>query len=318
MPELEDNFVEVVGERTAGDPSRGETIWTDLNQQEIADQLAERGTPVSTEVVRQLLNDFDFSRRQAQKRRSMGHHPNRNEQFEYIAELKQEFFAAGLPVISMDTKKKEPLGNFFRAGRVYTTGVIETYDHDFQSRAETLVIPHGLYDLWRNVGHVTLGLSCDTSEFACDSLGKWFRQYGRRAYPYADAMLLLCDAGGSNSYRHHIFKYDLQRLVNDLGIVIRVAHYPPYCSKHNPIEHRLFPHITRACQGIIFHTLEIVKRYIRKTCTRTGLRVTLNVIDKIYHRKRQPSARFFERMPILFDDFLPDWNYIAAPGVDVS
>jgi hypothetical protein len=313
MPELEDNFVEVIADHTAGDPSHGEVVWTSLTQQQIADGLDERGTPVSTEVVRQLLDEFDFSRRQAQKKRSMGHDPHRNDQFEYIAELKQEYLDLGLPVISMDTKKKEPLGNFFRDGKLYTQDVIETYDHDFQNRAEGLVIPHGFYDLRRNVGHVTLGLSHDTSEFACDSLGRWWCCYGRRAYPKADELLLLCDSGGSNSYRHYIFKYDLQRLVNKLGMQIRVAHYPPYCSKHNPIEHRLFPHITRACQGVIFHTLDVVKRFIRKTSTSTGLRITLNVLDNIYKTKRKAPEAFKQSMPIVFDDFLPMWNYTAIP-----
>lgn len=312
MPELEDNFVEVIVDHTAGDPT-DDVIWTHLTQQEIADRLEQSGTPVSTAVVRQLLKDFNFSKRQAQKKRSMGHHPDRNAQFEYIAQLKQEYLEAGNPVISMDSKSKEPLGNFFRAGRLYTNGVLEANDHDFRSQADALVIPHGLYDLARNVGHITLGLSHDTSAFACDSLGAWWGRYGCRAHPNADMMLLLCDCGGSNSYRHYIFKEDLQRLVNGLGIPIRVAHYPPYCSKHNPIEHRLFPHVTRACQGVIFHTLEIVKRFIAKTSTRAGLRVTVSVLDKIYETKRKASDSFKKAMPLLFDEFLPDWNYIAVP-----
>ena len=163
------------------------------------------------------------------------------------------------------------------------------------------------------MGHVTLGRSHDTSQFACDSFLGWWRQYGRRAYPRASKILLLCDCGGSNNYRHHIFKEDLQRLVNRIDIPIRIAHYPPYCSKYNPIEHRLFPHITRACQGIVFHTLEIVKRFIRNTCTRTGLRVTLNVLEKEYKTRRQATAAFLENYPILFDEYLSDLNYTAVP-----
>jgi hypothetical protein len=313
MPALEDNFVEVVAEHTAGDPTGGDVIWTHLTQREIAERLTKLGTPVSTEVVRVLLEDFEFAKRKAQRRRSMGRDPRRNEQFENIAALRYEFLEAGEPVISMDTKKKERLGNFFREGQLYTIGVQETYDHDFYSRSDGLVIPHGLYDVRRNVGHVTLGLSHDTSEFACDSLSLWWRRYGRRAYPDAEIILLLCDCGGSNGYRHHIFKEDLQRLVNKIEIPIRVAHYPPYCSKHNPIEHRLFNHITRACQGVIFHTLEIVKRSILRTCTRTGLRVTLDVLTKHYQTKRKASAKFLESMPIIFDELLPQWNYTAVP-----
>ncbi len=313
MPELEDNFVEVMGEHTAGDPMNSGVIWTDLTQQGIADSLGQMGTPVSTEVARQLLDAFDFSRRKAQKSTALGTYPYRNEQFEYISELKEEYFQARQPVISMDTKKKEMLGNFFRLGHLYTNGILKTLDHDFASHSDGMVIPHGLYDLQRNVGHVTLGRSHDTSEFACDSFFGWWRRYGRRAYPDASKILLLCDCGGSNNYRHHIFKEDLQRLVNRIDIPIRIAHYPPYCSKYNPIEHRLFPHITRACQGIVFHTLEIVKQFIRKTCTRTGLRVTLNVLEKDYKLKRKPSPKFLEQYPILFDEYLTDLNYTAVP-----
>lgn len=303
----------VVSNNFAGDPTDAGIVWTNLTQKEISQGLAALGTPVSTPVVRELLEEFGFSHRRAEKTQSMGHHPDRNAQFENVAQLKEEYLKSGLPVISMDTKTKEPLGNFFREGRLYTTGSIQVYDHDFRSQADALVIPHGLYDVGRNAGHVTLGLSRDTSEFACDSLRLWWEHYGRHTYPHADIMLLLCDCGGSNSYRHYIFKEDLQRLADELDMPIRVAHYPPYCSKYNPIEHRLFPHIARACRGVIFKTLDIVQRLIQKTSTSTGLRVTLNVIDKIYETKRAASKEFKEAMPILFDEYLPDWNYTALP-----
>ena len=313
MPELDDNFVEVMGEHIAGDPMSNDVIWTNLTQQEIADRLGQIGTPVSTEVVRELMDNFDFSKRKAQKNVAMGAYPYRNEQFEYLSELKEAYLQAGEPVISMDTKKKEMLGNFFRSGHLYTNGILQTLDHDFASHSDGKVIPHGLYDLRRNVGHITLGRNHDTSEFACDSFFGWWRRYGQRAYPDATEILLLCDCGGSNNYRHHIFKEDLQRLVNRIDIPIRIAHYPPYCSKYNPIEHRLFPHVTRACQGIVFHALDIVKRCIRKTCTRTGLRVTLNVLEKQYQTKRKATLEFLEAYPILFDEYLTDLNYTAVP-----
>jgi len=163
------------------------------------------------------------------------------------------------------------------------------------------------------VGHITLGLHHDTSEFACESLWVWWRDFGRKIYRDADSLLILCDGGGSNSSRHHIFKEDLQRLVNKMDLPIRIAHYPPHCSKYNPIEHRLFPHVTRACQGVIFHTLDIVKRCIRRTSTRPGLRVTLKVLDKLYELGRKATDRFLESYPIEFDDYLPQWNYVVNP-----
>ncbi len=298
---------------TAGDPQQDGVVWTYLTQQEIVDELAGYGTSVSTETVRTLLDEFEFSKRKAQRSVAMGEYPHRNEQFEHIAELKEKHLAESNPIICMDTKKKERLGNYFREGKLYTTGPIPTSDHDFRNRSDTLVVPHGLYDFQRNVGHITLGLSNDTSEFACDSFRYWWAHHGQAAYPVATEILLLCDAGGSNSYRHHIFKEDLQRLVNHIQVPIRVAHYPPYCSKYNPIDHRLFPHVARACQGIIFRTLDIVKRFIRRTTTSTGLRVTLHVLGKCYQKGRKASDRFLENCPIIFDTLLPELNYLVVP-----
>lgn len=313
MPELVDNFVQIIVHNTAGDPNQDDVVWTYLTQQQIADELADFGTPVSTETVRELLDEFEFSKRKAQKTVTMGEYEYRDEQFNHIAELKEQHLADGDPIISMDTKKKEPVGNFFREGELYASGPLRTFDHDFRSQSDALVIPHGIYDYSRNVGHITLGLSHDTSEFACDSLRYWWTHHGRFAHPNPSEILLLCDSGGSNSYRHYIFKEDLQRLVNKIQIPIRVAHYPPYCSKYNPIDHRLFPHVHRACQGIVFHTLDIVKRFIRRTKTSTGLRVTLHVINKTYEIGREASARFLENYPILFDDVLPELNYLVVP-----
>ena len=148
---------------------------------------------------------------------------------------------------------------------------MRTLDHDFPGDAEGVVIPHGLYDLKRNHGHVNLGTSRDTSCFACDSLAAWWRRHGAANYPRAASLLLLCDGGGSNSANRHVFKAGLQGLADRLGIEIRVAHYPPGCSKYNPIEHRLFPHVTRACQGVVFSSVGLVKELVQKAGTRTGL-----------------------------------------------
>src|SRR4051812_33724132 len=216
---------------------RQEVHWTDLNYEQIADHLAEAGTPVSVPVVKQLLRKHGYVTRKAQKSKAMGGHPDRNRQFENIARLKREYLASDDPVLSMDTKKKELIGNFYRAGHLLTQGIIGTFDHDFPSFAKGVVIPHGLYDVKHNDGHVNLGTSHDTGEFACDSIERWWEGQGRDLYPRASSILLLCDGGGSNSASQYLFKEDLQGLVDRLGIEIRVAHYPPYCSKYNPIEH---------------------------------------------------------------------------------
>jgi len=241
----------------------------------------------------------------------------RNEQFENIARLKETYRATGNPIISMDTKKKEYLGNFYRDGHLYTQETILVYDHDFTSAAEGVIIPHGIYDLQRNTGYIHLGTSHDTSKFACDCLCSWWYNQGRFDYPNATSILVLCDGGGSNNSRHYIFKQDLQSLTDEIGIEIRIAHYPPYTSKYNPIEHRLFPHVTRACQGVVFKSIELVEELMKKTHTQQGLKVTVQVVDKVYQTGRKAAKDFKETMRIIFDEYLPQWNYTAAPNAEV-
>lgn len=202
----------------------------------------------------------------------------------------------------------------YRAGHLYTQEeAIEVFDHDWKSLAEGVAIPHGLYDLTLNVGYVHIGTSHDTSEFACDAIRHWWQQYGSRQYAPAGSILLLCDGGGSNSSRQYLFKQDLQALVNDLGIEIRIAHYPPYTSKYNPIEHRLFPHLTRVCQGVIFKSVEIVKELMAKAKTQTGLKVFATILDNAYETGRKVTEEFKQTMEIVFDEYLPQWNYTAKP-----
>lgn len=242
---------------------------------------------------------------------------HRNEQFENIARLKAEYQATGNPIISMDTKKKEYLGNFYRAGTLYTQCPLEVYDHDFTSFAEGIVIPHGIYDMLKNTGYLNLGISKDTGEFACDSLRNWWYNQGQYDYPDATSLLILCDGGGSNNARHYLFKADLQHLVDEIGIEIRIAHYPPYTSKYNPIDHRLFPHVTRACRGVVFSSLARVKSLMEQTKTQQGLTVIVQIIDKIYQTGRKATDEFMNNMPIVFDDYLPQWNYRAIPHADL-
>jgi hypothetical protein len=237
----------------------------------------------------------------------------RNEQFEKIAKLREEYATAGNPVMSVDTKKKENIGNFYRDGLLYTTDEVQTYDHDFKSSADGVVIPHAIYDVQQNKGFINIGTSRDTSQFACDSIRNWWLQQGIFDYPSATSILLLCDGGGSNSSSAYIFKQELQALVNDIGIEIRIAHYPPYCSKYNPVEHRLFSHVTRACQGVIFKSVDVVRQLIAQTSTETGLTVTVDVLDHVYEVGRKAAADFKDNMTFIFDPLLPKWNYTATP-----
>lgn len=292
---------------------RAGVLWTNLSLRELSRRLSAMGTPASRRTIRRLLRHLGLGRRTARKKKTMGHHPDRNAQFEKIAQLRQEYQDAGDPVISIDTKKKELLGNFHRSGPTFTQQTVETNDHDFGSAGQGKLIPHGIFDMANGHAHINLNTSHDTGELCCDSIEMWWEQHGRAAYPQARRLLILCDGGGSNSAMQYLFKEDLQRLADRLGLELRVAHYPPYCSKHNPIEHRVFPHITRACQGVIFHTVDIAKQFIERAKTRTGLRVTVGILEKVYATGRKYAREFKENMKIVFDEHLPKWNYRVIP-----
>jgi hypothetical protein len=310
---LEGNFLKLLAEFTAGDPMREGVLWTNLSRREISRRLAAMGTPASRHTVRKLLKKQRLGQRKARKKKSMGAHPDRDVQFQNIARIKVTYLAAGDPVISIDTKKKELIGNFSREGHTHTQVPVETKDHDFPSASEGKLIPHGIYDLARNEGYLHLNTSHDTSEFCGDSIAHWWHRHGRTLYPNARRLLLLCDGGGSNASNRHVFKEVLQQLANRLALEIRVAHYPPYCSKHNPIEHRLFPHVTRACQGVVFHSVAIAKQFMEKTKTTTGLNVTVDILQGIYSIGKKCAENFLKTMTISFDDHLPRWNYRAIP-----
>lgn len=301
-------------EHTAGDPLQEGVIWTDLTATDVAEHLAKLGPPVSVHVVEQLFKMAGYGRRQAQKYCSMAEHPDRDAQFLRIAEFKQDYLASANPLLSIDTMKRALLGNFYRKGILFTKKVLRTFDHDYPSFADGVVIPHGLYDMKLNRGYLHLGASHDTSEFACDALEDWWVRFGRDLYPQATSLGLLCDGGGSNSSRTYLFKADLQAFVNRLGLPVRVAHYPPYTSKYNPIEHRLFPHVTRACQGVIFKGVNLVKQLMEKARTRIGLSVVVDILDKVYATGRKVAESVKETLNIVRDAIFPLWNYTILPA----
>ena len=300
-------------DHTAGDPMDVAIKWTNLKRRQISELFTERGMNVSMHVVKQLLNKHGFVRRKMQKTKTMKETKNRNEQFERINELRAEYETMGNPIISIDVKKKEEIGSFYRDVQCYCTEAIEVYDHDFKSFSDGVVIPHGIYDLRMNVGYITLGNSKDTSEFCCECIKDWWINHGQINYPNTTSILALADGGGSNSSRHYIFKEDLQKLVDEIGVEIRMAHYPPYTSKYNPIEHRLFCHVTRACEGVVFSSIEVVRDLVKETTTSKGLKVFANIKDKVFETGRKVADGFKENMNILFDDFLGNWNYRAVP-----
>lgn len=299
--------------RTAGDPDKEDVFYTHMTPRELSSRLAEMGTPTGRDSIATWLDDAEIRHRQIAKVLPGGEHKDRDAQFCRIGELIEQYESDGNPWFSMDTKAKEHLGTLYRKGRVRCSSPFEAFDHDFPSWADGVVIPHGIYDRLANLGHLNLGLSHDTSEFACDSFRWFWNRIGKQRYRDATSILLACDGGGSNSSTKYIFKYDLQQLSEAIGIEIRVAHYPPYCSKYNPIERRFFPHVGRACSGMLFDTLDRVVELMRRTNTSTGLKTTVNVIRREYETKRNATRQMKQSLRIKFDDFLSKWNYVATP-----
>jgi len=280
-------------------------------------ELAALGTPAGDDSIRQWLDDQELRLRKIAKVKAGGESPDRDTQFKNIAQIIEQYEHAGNPVFSVDTKAKELQGQLYRAGRVRCSEPFKAYDHDFPSWAEGVIIPHGIYDLVRNRGHINIGLSHDTTEFACDSFKWYWNRIGQQSYPNATSILLLADCGGSNAASKYIFKHDLQAVVNAIGIEVRVAHYPSYCSKYNPIERRFFPHVARACTGMLFDTLDHVVELMRKANTSTGLRTTVNVIKRIYETGREATAmiKAVIKETVQFHNLLPKWNYTISPQI---
>lgn len=289
--------------------------WTNLTRSAIATGMEKEGFPVSVTIVDRLLDEFGFRRRKPQKVKTMAQAANRDTQFQKIARLKAAYLREGQPVLSMDSKSREILGDYARSGRVLSTAPLAAWDHDFPSRRLGVVIPHGLFDLARNEGFMHLNTTHDTCVFAADSLWDWWNRHGRRHYPLATKLLLLCDCGGSNGSRRLLFKQELQDVAEATGLSIRVAHYPAHCSKYNPIEHRLFPHVTRVSQGILLKSAEMLRDLMRTATTKTGLRVFATVVNQIYRLGVQVADDFIDHLHahVRFDRVLPDWNYVLLP-----
>lgn len=310
-PDLSRVFVEVVEDYTAGNPQDSQQKWVGLKPFEVQQKLLEKDYKVSYYIIHQLLSNEGLGKRSYLKAASLKNVPNRNEQFEKIHELKTAFLEAGMPVYSIDSKSKELLGNFYRNGQYYAKRHRLVNDHDFRSYAEGIIVPHGLYDIADNKGYLSLGLSKDTSAFVCDNIEAFWTSDLQWKYPDKDWLLLLCDGGGSNNSRHYIVKQDFYRLAQRIDMNIVMAHYPPYCSKWNPIEHRLFCHVHRAWDGAVFQNIQIVKELAEMTSTKTGLEVKVRINNNTYQTKRTVSENFKNNIEdfVDFDPVLPQWNY---------
>jgi hypothetical protein len=241
----------------------------------------------------------------------------RNQQFEFIQAERDRHQRLGSAILSVDTKKKEFLGALYRAGKLYSYQgePLKRYDHDFPCLADGKVVPHGIYDLQANRGFVTLGTSAETAEFIGASLKLWWNYRGRFDYPEADSILLLFDSGGANACRSHQFKLEMLKLAAQTGRTWQIAHYPPYCSKWNPIEHRFFPHVTRAIQGIYLDSAETVRTCIEQRArTSAGLTSRAYILDRSFQRGQKTIETVPAGYPLVANEVLPEWNYTCYPS----
>jgi len=311
---IEEVFLKVIDAHIAGDPMNEKIRWLKLTRGEVSEKMHEHGIKISRNIVRQLMRKHKLVKRKMQRKKPIGKSADREEQFNNIIAEKEKFMQSDNPIISIDTKKKEQVGgNLHRDGSVYCTQAIEVSDHDYPYLADLKIAPHGIYDMKKNKAYINIGISYETSEFICDSLKNWWQNHGLNDYPKANEILIYCDAGGANSYRHNIFKVELQKLVNEINMPIKIVHYPPYTSKWNPIEHRVFPHITRAIEGTPLNTVDEVVNKIKFAKTKTGLTVAVDVIEKTYKKGKEVAKDFMDRLKIKFSDSLPRLNYTISP-----
>lgn len=314
MPELEHGFLRLLSNYTAGLPTDERVKWTHLKPSEIAHLMNEHyGIKLSNGLVKRLLKKHGYVKRKLSKTIPIGTYDRRNEQFEIITKIVGLFNCINGPILSIDTKKKERLGNLYRDGHFYADLPVKVFDHDFPYLSQGNVIPHGIYDMKLKKGYVSIGTSKETAEFICDNILWWWDHHGIHNHPACKQMLILCDSGGANSYRHHAFKKHLQRIAQRIGIRIIICHYPPYSSKWNPIEHRLFPHVHRAMQGVVFNCYKTVKELIDKTYTKTGLKVFTRIVDQIYTIGKKYTISDIDIKRIFYHNDLPDLNYSILP-----
>jgi hypothetical protein len=306
---IKTKLIAFIDNHKAGSPTDPTIFWIHLKPREIASQFyGQYQEKVSHGTVKRLLKELGYSYRKMSKTLATGIYAKRDEQFKIIMNI---IFAMSLksPIISIDCKKKERLGNLYRDGKCYTTGNIDVFDHDYDNLSEGKVIPHGIYDLQLNKGYISIGNSSETAEFIIDNLRWWWTQYGIDSYPDAQNILILCDAGGGNSYRHHIFKMKLLELTKELGIAIIIAHYPPYSSKYNPIEHRLFCHVHNAIKGVVFSSYTIVKELMEKTSTTKGLSVIVRLNLTQYEKGISVDKNLIDNKRIFYNKAIPQLSY---------
>jgi hypothetical protein len=303
---------EVVQEATAGDPISG-LRWTHKTTRNLAAELRRQGFSISHTTVARLLRQSRYSLRTNRKRLARTQEPERDQQFQLLERQRQRFGRCGWPVISVDTKKKELVGNFKNPGRCWRRQAVAVLDHDFPSAAVGRAIPYGIYDYGQNAGYVVVGTSAETAAFASEALRTWWLETGRWCYPRTPRLLIEADCGGANGNRCWAWKVGLQRLADEFRMAITVAHLPPGASKWNRIEHRMFNLISANWAGQPLVSYESIVNFIRTTTSETGFRCRASLDTTAYNTKVKVSAEDKAAVRMRAHRTLPQWNYTIYP-----
>jgi len=313
-PTLLPDLKALIESTTRGDPE-SPLLWTARSQRNIVAALKKQGHQTNKNMVARLLKKLGYSLQANRKRLEGAQHPDRNAQFEHINETIRRQLEANEPVISVDTKKKELVGDFKNGGRELRAhgDPDDVKVHDFVDPEQGRAAPYGVYDLQKNEAWVSVGLSHDTGEFAVQTIRTWWKEMGAPRYPDASSLLITADGGGSNGYRLRLWKYELQGLVDDLGFPITVCHLPPGTSKWNKIEHRLFSFITKNWRGKPLVTHQVIVNLIAATTTTTGLTVRSQIDDRIYPKGRKVSDKQLALVNLEPNAFHGEWNYTIHP-----
>jgi transposase len=314
QPKLRAALDRLINPTTRGDPM-SPLRWTCKSTRTLAVELVKQGFPVSASTVRGLLTQLGYSLQANRKTREGKQHPDRDAQFRHINARVQSQKRRGAPAVSVDTKKKEVLGNKKNPGRSYEPqGQPQQVDtHDFPDKTKGKAVPYGIYDIHRNEAAVAVGISHDTAEFAVAAIDRWWEKLGKARYPASKRLLITADSGGSNSSRTRLWKTELQRFADKTGLIVEVCHYPPGTSKWNKIEHRLFCHITRNWRGVPLETHEIVVQSIGSTTTTQGLEVHVWLDEAHYEKGRKVKDEELDECRIVRNAFHGEWNYEIRP-----
>jgi hypothetical protein len=313
-PTLLDDLRQLLEPATMGDPMRP-LRWVSKSHEKLATALRAMGHKVSASSIPKLLGQLGYRRHVNRKTKDGSNHPDRDAQFEYINAKAREFQAADQPVISVDTKKKELIGEFKNPGSDYGPKgkPIEVDAHDFEDKELGKVVPYGVYDVGANIGYVSLGIGHDTAQFAVNAARLWLDRMGRERYPATRKVMVTADCGGSNGPRLRLWKVELQRLADETGLTFQVCHYPPGTSKWNKIEHRMFCHITQNWRATPLTSRLAVVELIANTTTKTGLTIRCELDTNTYPKGIKVSEQQMAALNLKGDEFHPDWNYSISP-----